>query len=82
MPLVYVEMNPGDVLFFHCNLLHCSAPNRSDEPRWSLICVYNAARNDPYCESRHTRYTPLARVADETIKEVARQRFAASQELP
>ena len=21
-PLVYVEMDPGDALFFHCNLLH------------------------------------------------------------
>lgn len=21
-PLVHVEMEPGDVLFFHCNLLH------------------------------------------------------------
>ena len=21
-PLVYVEMEPGDGLFFHCNLLH------------------------------------------------------------
>ena len=21
-PLVYVEMEPGDALFFHCNLLH------------------------------------------------------------
>ena len=33
-------------LFFHCNLLHCSAPNQSAaEPRWALICCYNAHRN-------------------------------------
>jgi ectoine hydroxylase-related dioxygenase (phytanoyl-CoA dioxygenase family) len=28
--LKYVEMNPGAVLFFHCNLLHRSAANDSD----------------------------------------------------
>ena len=29
---VYVEMDPGDVLFFHANLLHRSDQNRSDQP--------------------------------------------------
>jgi ectoine hydroxylase len=31
-PLVYVEMDPGDVLFFHSNLLHALAENTSDKP--------------------------------------------------
>ena len=65
---VYIEANPGDALFFHCNLLHRSDQNRSDDPRWSLICCYNAARNDPYKESRHPRYSPLAKVTDDAIK--------------
>lgn len=69
MPLVYIEANPGDALFFHCNLLHRSDQNRSPNPRWSLICCYNAARNDPYKESRHPRYTPLAKVPDSAIKD-------------
>jgi ectoine hydroxylase len=76
MPRVDVEMEPGDALFFHCNLLHCSDPNNSDLSRWSLICVYNAARNDPYCESRHSSYTPLNKVPDQAVKEVGNQRFA------
>ena len=59
LPLVHVEMEPGDALFFHANLLHRSDQNRSDKPRWSMICCYNAARNDPYKESHHPRYTPL-----------------------
>ena len=42
------ELEPGDAVFFHCNLLHRSDRNTSDEPRWALICCYNAARNDPY----------------------------------
>ena len=64
----YIEAHPGDALFFHCNLLHRSDQNRSEQPRWSLICCYNAARNNPYKESRHPRYTPLEKVSDDAIK--------------
>lgn len=75
---VYVEMDPGDVLFFHANLLHRSDQNRSDQPRWSMICCYNAARNDPYKESHHPRYTPLSKVPDSAIREAGLRRFADS----
>ena len=34
--------------FFHCNLLHCSGQNHSPQPRWAMICCYNAASNNPY----------------------------------
>jgi hypothetical protein len=76
MPLIYVEMEPGDALFFHCNLLHRSDQNKSEHPRWSMICCYNAARNDPYKESHHPRYTPLEVVPDTAIREVGIRRFA------
>src|SRR5262245_25747701 len=59
LELVYCEMEPGTALFFHANLLHRSAPNTSPNSRWSLICCYNAASNDPYKDSHHPRYTPL-----------------------
>ena len=78
LPLTYVEMEPGDVLFFHANLLHRSDDNRSDHPRWSMICCYNAARNDPYKESHHPRYTPLDVVPDSAIREAGLRRFADS----
>lgn len=68
LELVYCEMEPGDALFFHANLLHCSAPNTSENPRWSLICCYNTAHNNPYKESHHPRYTPLNKVDDGAIK--------------
>jgi len=80
LDLVHVEMDPGDALFFHANLLHRSDQNRSDNLRWSMICCYNAARNDPYKESHHPRYTPLAKVADEEIRKAGTKRFAASDE--
>jgi ectoine hydroxylase-related dioxygenase (phytanoyl-CoA dioxygenase family) len=67
--LVYVEAQPGDALFFDCNLLHRSDQNHSDDPRWSLICCYNAARNDPYKAQKHAAYTPLEKVGDDAIRQ-------------
>ena len=62
LELVYVEMNPGDALFFHANLLHRSDQNRSENDRWALVCCYNARENDPYKDGKHPRYTRLERV--------------------
>jgi len=45
---LYVEMDAGDALIFHCNLLHRSDANKSDTYRWGYICSYNAVRNAPF----------------------------------
>ncbi|MET0309122.1 MAG: phytanoyl-CoA dioxygenase family protein [Sphingomonas sp.] len=78
--LVHVEMEPGDVLFFHANMLHRSDQNLSDQPRWSMICCYNAKSNDPYKESHHPRYTPLEIVPDEAILAAAERRFTGADD--
>lgn len=78
LELVYVEMEPGDALFFHANLLHRSDQNLSEHARWSMICCYNAARNDPYKESHHPRYTPLVKVPDAEIRLAGKKRFGDS----
>lgn len=75
---VYVEMEPGDVFFFHANLLHRSDQNKSDKPRWSMICCYNAARNNPYKDHHHPRYTQLSKVSDSAIREAGLRRFSDS----
>jgi ectoine hydroxylase len=79
LELVHVEMAAGDAVFFDSNLLHRSDQNRSEYPRWSLICCYNAARNDPYKASHHPRYTPLIKVEDAMIRTVGLSRFADGQ---
>ena len=76
LELVYVEMDPGDALFFHSNLLHRSDQNHSDHPRWSMICCYNAKSNDPYMEAHHPRYTPLIKVPDSEIRLAGERRFS------
>ena len=78
MELVYVEMDPGDALFFHPNLLHRSDQNHSPNDRWALVCCYNARHNSPYKEGRHPQYTPLAVVDDEAIRRAGRERVAAA----
>ena len=78
LPLVHCEMEPGDAIFFQPNLLHRSDMNRSEQPRWSMICCYNAARNDPYKDSHHPRYTPLDVVPDGQVRDVGSRRFAGS----
>lgn len=74
-PLVYCEMDPGDAMFFDCNVLHRSDQNKSDFSRWSLICCYNAARNSPYKEVQHASYTPLHKVGKDAIKSSAATGF-------
>ncbi len=72
---VYCELEPGDAVFFHCNLLHRSDQNKSDDPRWAFICCYNAARNDPYKDSRHPRYTPLEIWPDARIAKIGGEQW-------
>ena len=67
MPLVYVELAPGDALFFHSNLLHRSEANLSDRPRWSLISVYNRQANVGYNEPNGSHTTPVNVVPDEAL---------------
>jgi len=65
--LVYAEMDPGDVLVFHANMLHRSDKNLSDNRRWTLIICYNAATNDAYVAGDDRSYVPLDRVEDAAV---------------
>ena len=75
LPVAYVELAPGDAVVFHSNMLHRSDANTSDQPRWSMICCYNAALNDPYLDEPHPRYTPLIKVPDTAIRDAGRKRM-------
>jgi ectoine hydroxylase-related dioxygenase (phytanoyl-CoA dioxygenase family) len=67
MELVYCEIQPGDALFFHSNLLHRSEANLSDHPRWSIISCYNSQSNLAYNETSTSWKTPVDIVPDEAI---------------
>lgn len=82
LELVYCELNPGDALFFHCNLLHRSDQNRSENPRWALICCYNTKHNDPFKPAQpggHPNYHYLERWPDSKIKVIGKRQLAELQ---
>ncbi|KAK3874513.1 hypothetical protein Pcinc_020533 [Petrolisthes cinctipes] len=64
---VYVEMKAGDVLFFHCNLLHTSDANTSPRRRWVFIVAFNKRSNDSYKDHHHPRYTPMTKEEDSAL---------------
>ncbi|ACT93326.1 phytanoyl-CoA dioxygenase family protein [Dyadobacter fermentans] len=69
MEHVFVELNAGDALFFHSNILHRSEANLSDRPRWSLISCYNRSTNIGYNESSSgsASITPIDIVPDDAL---------------
>jgi len=68
-PLRYLEMDPGDALFFHCNVLHTSSRNDSPDRRWALLFAYNSADNNPVTPIIHPGYSKLEKVPDSAILE-------------
>jgi ectoine hydroxylase-related dioxygenase (phytanoyl-CoA dioxygenase family) len=69
MDLVYCEIDPGDALFFHSNLMHRSEANLSDHPRWSLISCYNSQSNIAYSETSNSWKVPVSTVPDRALLE-------------
>ena len=67
LPARPVVADPGDVLFFHCNLLHGSGPNLSECPRRAYICCYNAFSNVPVIGKGHGLAIPIDRCDDDAL---------------
>jgi ectoine hydroxylase-related dioxygenase (phytanoyl-CoA dioxygenase family) len=67
MDLIYCELDPGDALIFHSNLLHRSEANTSDKPRWSIISCYSSQSNQAYNETSTSWKVPVDIVPDEAI---------------
>jgi Phytanoyl-CoA dioxygenase (PhyH) len=67
MELVYSELQAGDALFFHSNLLHRSEANLSEFPRWSIISCYNSQSNLAYNETSTAWKVPVDVVPDDAI---------------
>jgi ectoine hydroxylase-related dioxygenase (phytanoyl-CoA dioxygenase family) len=69
MELVYVELEAGDALLFHSNLLHRSEANLSEHPRWSIISCYSSQSNLAYNETSTSWQIPVDVVPNEAILE-------------
>jgi phytanoyl-CoA hydroxylase len=49
---VAVELDPGDVLFFHCRLFHAAGHNQAAQTKYSVVFTYHATHNRPLPGSR------------------------------
>jgi ectoine hydroxylase-related dioxygenase (phytanoyl-CoA dioxygenase family) len=67
MDHVYAELEPGDALFFHSNLLHRSEANLSERPRWSIISCYNSYGNVAYNDDSPSWKVPVSVVSDDAL---------------
>jgi ectoine hydroxylase-related dioxygenase (phytanoyl-CoA dioxygenase family) len=67
LPHEYIELEPGDALFFHSNLLHRSEANTSDHPRWTIISCYNSLSNPAFNDTTVSRTRPIITVPDEAL---------------
>lgn len=69
--VAYPDLSAGDAVFFHCNTMHGSDANTSEQARSVIHCSFNAVDNQPLTRPRqdHHRYRPLERVRDDFIRE-------------
>ncbi len=57
---VPVELNKGDVLFFHSRTLHAAGQNQSTQIKRSLAFTYRAASNEPIPETRSAVFEDIS----------------------
>ena len=69
MELIYCEIDAGDSIFFHSNILHRSEANLSEFPRWSIISCFSSQSNLAYNEESISWKTPIEMVPDNAIME-------------
>ncbi len=67
MEHIYVELEAGDALFFHSNILHRSEGNLSNKPRWSLISCYNSLSNAAFNDESVSWKEPLKILPDDAL---------------
>jgi phytanoyl-CoA hydroxylase len=54
-----VELNPGDVLLFHCRLFHAAGRNTTDEVKLSPVFTYHREDNHPIPGTRSAAYPSI-----------------------
>jgi len=56
---VNVELEAGDLLFFHSRLFHAAGRNQSDKVKMSLAFTYHSADNAPIMDTRSAHYPSI-----------------------
>ena len=56
---VPVELDPGDVLFFHAKTLHAASRNHSTQTKYSVVFTFRGAENLPIAGTRSAELPEL-----------------------
>jgi len=56
---VRVELQAGDAVFFHSQLLHAAGRNLTSETKLSLVYTYHAKANAPVRQTRSARFPSI-----------------------
>ncbi|MEA1920435.1 MAG: phytanoyl-CoA dioxygenase family protein [Campylobacterota bacterium] len=56
---VHVDLNPGDVVLFHCKTLHSAHANQTKEPKISLVYTVRGESNLPLSNTRSSRHPEI-----------------------
>jgi len=59
---VAAELDEGDVLFFHCRLLHAAGRNRTGLTKFAAVFTYHSAGNQPIAGTRSASLPSIALV--------------------
>ncbi|GFN76123.1 phytanoyl-coa dioxygenase [Plakobranchus ocellatus] len=78
---IHVELQPGDALFFHCNLLHTSSANESENRRWALLTAYNCSHNSPYAKTVYGPYRLLSQLPNDAVTELGVNKQLAGKDI-
>lgn len=57
---ISLELAPGDLLFFHCDLLHAATRNHTDTNKLSLVFTYFGGDNAPRPDTRSSSIDAVA----------------------
>lgn len=55
-----IELECGDVLFFHSKLLHAAGRNRTEATKYSLVYTYHLTNNRPIAGTRSARFPDVS----------------------
>lgn len=56
---VHVDLNPGDIVLFHCKTLHSAHANQTKEPKISLVYTVRGESNLPLANTRSSRHPEI-----------------------
>eukprot|EP01051_Picozoa_sp_SAG22_P009972 SAG22_NODE_869_length_6749_cov_3.048120_3_plen_166_part_00 len=80
---VYCELGAGDILYYHGNTLHASAPNLSQSSRWSIIFGWALKANPVVIAPDPTHpFEPLDEQAVAATIDEHERRLVAAGSLP